>query len=149
MSINVTVLPSNPYRYAAVHYRQTYGWATDAQDAEVWLRLDNGQGAVTVDQPLADRLRAVLQAGESAAPVIHCPGKPPYWVFLVTGPKVLDAPTRTALAGYGATYRGGRRLIDLPPTQSPLGELVWVDPPTVGQPFPRLATVLRALATAH
>lgn len=148
MSIDAAAATSNPFSSAAVHYRQNFGWSSGALDTEVWVRLDYGTGAVAVDQPLAGRLREVLLADGLAGPVIHCPGKPPYWVFLVAGPKVLDPGTRTELAGYGATYRGGRRLIDLPPTQSPLGELTWVEPPTVDRPLPGLVALLRALATA-
>ena len=149
MSISVTEVPSNPYQTAAVRYRQEFGWSCGALDSEVWIRLAAGSGAVAVDHPLAGRLRDALRAQGAGGPIVDCPGRPGYWVFLVAGPRVLDAPTRVALGAYGSTYRGGSRLIDLPPTLSSSGELVWIDPPAPDRPFPSLAAVLAALDSTH
>jgi len=147
MTIGATEVPPSPCQSAAADYRDRFGWSCGALDTEVWIRLAYGAGAVAVDQPLAGRLRAALRAEGIGGPVIDCPGRPGYWVFLVSGPEVLEQATRTALTG--CSYRGGRRLIDLPPTQSGSGPLRWIDPPDPAEPFPPLDALLRALDHAR
>jgi hypothetical protein len=149
VSIRVSELDPNPFITAASAYRTRFGWSCGAQDTEVWIRLANGSGAVAVDQPLAGKLRQQLRADGISGPIVDCPGRPGYWVFLVSGPRLLEPALRVALSAHGSTYRGGGRLIDLPPTQSISGELCWVDPPEAGVPFPELTEVLRALDSAH
>jgi len=147
MTIGATELPAGPCQSAAARYRDEFGWSCGALDTEVWIRLAHGAGAVAVDQPLAGRLRTTLIAGGITGPVIDCPGRPGYWVFLVSG---AGAPaTRSALSAFGCSYRGGRRLIDLPPTQSGCGPLSWIDPPVPDTPFPLLDALLGALDHAR
>jgi hypothetical protein len=130
---------------AAERYHDEFGWACGALDGEVWIRLATGTGAAAVDQPLAGRLRDALHSAEVHSPIVECPGRPGYWIFLVAGPRTLEPPTRVACSAHGMTYRGASRLIDLPPTQSPSGELRWIDPPTPGVIFPDLDALLSAL----
>lgn len=146
-----TIPPNSPIphfdacRTAARRYQEEFGWSCGASEQEAWIRLAHGSGAVAIDQPLAGRLRERLRAEGVTGPIMDCPGRPGYWVFLVTGPDVLDAGVRIALSAHGVTYRGGRRLIDLPPTESPFGPLAWIDPPRPGAPFPPLDTLAEAL----